>query len=183
MDILWHGNSPTTTSAYGIQTALFVPRIAALGHDVIINGPFSFSGSPIEWEGFTVLPAARDVAGNDTILAAYEYFKRDLIITLCDPFALLKCAKDLPQANVAHLFPVDCNPLGEADVTVLREGQGTPVAISRFGSGFSAPRARTTPSMHLTGSTPRFSAPATRSLTGTRCPASRTPRSSSACAR
>ena len=133
MDILWHGNSPTTTSAYGIQTALFVPRIAALGHDVIINGPFSFSGSPIEWEGFTVLPAARDVAGNDTILAAYEYFKRDLIITLCDPFALLKCAKDLPQANVAHLFPVDCNPLGEADVTVLREGQGTPVAISRFG--------------------------------------------------
>jgi glycosyltransferase involved in cell wall biosynthesis len=34
---------------------------------------------------------------------------------------------------VAHWFPVDCDPLGEADVTVLRDGQGTPVAMSRFG--------------------------------------------------
>ena len=135
MRIVWHSNlnSPTTTSAYGQQTALFVPRIAALGNDVVIAGPYSFGGCPIEWNGFTVLPCARDTAGNDTIISNHEYFKADWTVTLADPFGLMRTAKELAQINIAHWFPVDCNPLGEGDVTVLREGRGVPVAMSRFG--------------------------------------------------
>ena len=133
MRLVWHSNSPTTTSAYGQQTALFVPRIAALGNDVVIAGPYSFGGCPIEWNGFTVLPCARDTAGNDTIISNHEYFKADWTVTLADPFGLMRTAKELAQINIAHWFPVDCNPLGEGDVTVLREGQGVPVAMSRFG--------------------------------------------------
>jgi len=45
----------------------------------------------------------------------------------------MKCAPELAGLNVAHWFPVDTDPLGEGDVTVLREGQGVPVAMSRFG--------------------------------------------------
>jgi glycosyltransferase involved in cell wall biosynthesis len=131
--IVWHSNAPWNTSAYGIQTALFAPRIASLGHDIVISAPYSFGGSVLEWEGFQVLPCVRDPAGNDVITANYEFHKADLMITLCDPFGLLKSAKDLAQLNVAHWFPVDTNPLGEGDVTVLREGQGIPIAISKFG--------------------------------------------------
>ena len=67
------------------------------------------------------------------IIPNHEYYRADWTITLADPFGLLKAAKVLSQVNVAHWFPVDVNPLGEADVTVLREGGGVPIAISRFG--------------------------------------------------
>jgi len=133
MKILWHSNAPFAPSGYGVQTALFVPRIAALGHEIVISSPYSFGGSPITWEDFLVLPAVRDQAGNDVMVANYRFHECDLLITLCDPFGLMACARDLAALNVAHWFPVDCDPLGEADVTVLRDGQGIPVAMSRFG--------------------------------------------------
>ena len=116
-----------------MQTALSVPRIAVLGHEIVISSPYSFGGSPLEWEGFPVLPAVRDQCGNDVLVANYKFHKADLLITLCDPFGLMGCARDLAGLNVAHWFPVDCDPLGEADVTVLRDGQAIPVAMSRFG--------------------------------------------------
>ncbi len=115
------------------MTALFVPRIAALGHEIVMAAPYTFGGSPLTWQDFTVLPSVRDLAGTDVFTANYEYFKADLAVTLCDPFGLQRCAKELAQINVAHFFPVDCNPLGEGDVAVLRDGGGIPVAISRFG--------------------------------------------------
>ena len=64
MRILWHSNAPWNGSGYGIETAIFVPRIASLGHEVIISAPYSFGGNVLEWEGFQVLPCVRDPAGN-----------------------------------------------------------------------------------------------------------------------
>lgn len=133
MKILFHSNAPWNNSGYGKQTALFVPRIASLGHEVIISAPYSFGGNVLEWNGFPVLPCVRDTTGSDVIAANYEFFKADLMITLADPFGFMKCAGDLSQLNVAHWFPVDTDPLGEGDVTVLREGLGIPLAMSRFG--------------------------------------------------
>ena len=133
MKLLWHSNGPWNRSGYGKETALFVPRIAALGHEIVIASPYTFGGTPLDWEGFTVLPCSRDTAGTDVFAANYEYFGADLAITLCDVFGLMKAAPDLAQLNVAHWFPVDTDPLGEGDVTVLRDGRGVPVAMSRFG--------------------------------------------------
>ncbi len=133
MKILWHSNSAWNNSGYGIQTAMFVPRIASLGHEIVMAAPYTFAGAVLEWEGFQVLPCVRDPAGNDVIVANYDYHQADLMITLCDPFGLQKSARDLAQLNVAHWFPVDTNPMGEGDVAMLREGQGTPIAMSRFG--------------------------------------------------
>jgi glycosyltransferase involved in cell wall biosynthesis len=112
---------------------LFAPRIANLGHDLLLSCPFSFGGSPLEYEGIPVFGAIKDQAGNDSLLATYGYFNADLLLTLCDVFALLPMRADLTKMNVAHWMPVDCNPMGEADVTVLREGGGIPVAMSTFG--------------------------------------------------
>lgn len=133
MRLTWHSNSPWNNSAYGKQTALFVPRIAALGHEVTIAAPYTFGGCPLEWNGFTVLPCVRDTAGNDVILQNHEFTRADWTIVLADPFGLLKAARGLAQIDCAMLMPVDCNPLGEGDVTVLRESGAVPVAISRFG--------------------------------------------------
>ncbi len=110
-----------------------MPRIAKLGHEVVISSPHSFAGSPLEWEGFKIIPAAGDVMGNDIIAANYHYYQADLLITLCDVFGLLPSAAQLAGMNVAHWTPVDCDPLGGGDLTVLREGMGIPIAVTRFG--------------------------------------------------
>lgn len=134
MRLVWQSNSPTNNSGYGKQTALFVPRIASLGHEIVaISSPYTFGGAPIEWEGIPVLGIARDSMGNDTIVSNHEYCKADLTIVLADPFSLLKTAGLLEQINIAIWFPVDCVPLGKGDVTVLRESQAIPIAISRWG--------------------------------------------------
>jgi glycosyltransferase involved in cell wall biosynthesis len=133
MRLVWHGNAPWNSSGYGVQTALFVPRIASLGNEILISAPYSFGASVLEWEAFPVFGCARDSAGNDVIIRNHEYFKADLTITLADVFGLARCAPGLPQINVAHWFPVDCNPLAKGDAMVLREGGGHPIAMSGFG--------------------------------------------------
>ncbi len=87
----------------------------------------------LEWEGIPVLPCVRDTAGNDVIVPYYEYTKADVLISLCDPFSLLQVAPALAQTRWFPWFPVDCEPLGSGDVTVLREGRGVPIAMSHFG--------------------------------------------------
>lgn len=134
MKIIWHSNGPWNTTGYGEQTALFVPRIASLGHEIVMAAPYTFGGSPLDWNGFPVLPSVRDSAGCDVIAPNYEYHGADLLFTLCDPFGLQKATGTLEQINVAHWFPVDCNPLGDGDVTVLRDGGGIPIAMSQFGA-------------------------------------------------
>ena len=112
-----------------------MPRIAGAGHEIVaIAAPYTFGGAVLEWEGIPLLPSVRDMAGNDIITANYEYFKADLLFTLCDPFGLQKSAKDLSQINASMWFPVDTNPLGEGDVAVLRDSQAIPVAMSQFGA-------------------------------------------------
>ena len=134
MRIVWHSNSPTTNSGYGQQTALFIPKIIEYGHEIVaISSPYSFGGSPIEWNGIPILGTARDMAGNDIILRNHEYFKADLTITFADPFGLLRSAKELSQINVASWFPVDCDPLGYGDASFLRESGAVPIAMSQFG--------------------------------------------------
>jgi glycosyltransferase involved in cell wall biosynthesis len=116
------------------MTALFVPRIAALGHEIVaIAAPYSFGGSPISWNGIPILGTARDIAGNDVILRNHEYFQAHLTLTLADPFGLLRSAKELSQIPVASWFPVDCDPAGYGDVAFLRDSGAVPIAMSLFG--------------------------------------------------
>ncbi len=88
----------------------------------------------LQWEGFKLLPAVGSNAGCDVLKANYDFFGSDLLLTLCDPFALLPAVEDLARMRTAIWFPVDCQPVGQPDVTVLREALGViPVAMSRFG--------------------------------------------------
>ena len=137
MRIIFHSNSPFNQTGYGKQAALIVPRIDAMEeHEIAaFAAPYSFGAAALNYDGIPLFGCARDSAGNDIITQNHEFFDADLTITLADPFGLLKAATAgvLRQLNLAMLFPVDCSPLGEQDVTVLRESGAIPIAISRFG--------------------------------------------------
>jgi len=129
--IVVNSNAPFLKTGYGIQTGLLVRRLAAAGHDVTVSSPYSFFGNAFAWEGHTVLPGGLDAFGSDVIDAHYRYAGADLLITLCDVFAM--DAKKLKSLNVAHWMPIDCNPLGALDKLKLEQSGGTPIAFSRFG--------------------------------------------------
>lgn len=129
--LLFHSNAPLTLTGYGLQTALFVPRIRDLGYDITLTCPMSMNMAPITWDGMTIYGCAGDPLGNDVLPLRSANF--DLTITLCDLFGLFPCSAQLAQRKIAHWMPVDCNPMGEKDIAALRATQGVPVAISRFG--------------------------------------------------
>jgi glycosyltransferase involved in cell wall biosynthesis len=133
MRILWLSNGPFVPSGYGVETALFVPRIAALGHEISVYAPYSYAGAPLAWGEHTVFGSAGDTYGNDALAGHYQALGCDLLLTLCDIFKLIPSVPELARMNVAHWLPVDCEPASEIDLAVLRDGGGTPVAMSRFG--------------------------------------------------
>lgn len=136
--ILWHspGVNPT---GYGQQTALFVPLLASLGHEVAISAFHATHGAATEWNGHKVYPGGHDSYGADVLRQHARHFGADLVITLMDVWALEpEAVRGLP---VAHWMPVDCDGggglqergLSLRDHLYLKAGGGVPVAMSQFG--------------------------------------------------
>lgn len=136
MKILLHSNLPGSPSGYGQQAALFVPRIASLGHEVAVSAFYSTHDTPPEWEGHKVYPPGRRGYGEDVLAQHARHFGADLVITLMDVWALgAEPVRELRAAGVkvAQWMPVDCSPLSMADRAVLEESRAVPIAMSRFG--------------------------------------------------
>jgi len=139
MKILWHSNSPEATSGYGVQTALFVPRIANLGYEVAISADTRINLPPTTWQPanyaydyhFRVYPAGIYQLGADTLPWHYKDFGADLLITLADmwqydPATVAGC-------NTAMWMPIDCDPLGNADRGFMEATRANVIAMSRHG--------------------------------------------------
>jgi glycosyltransferase involved in cell wall biosynthesis len=125
-------NAPWSTTGYGRQTALWVPRLAALGHDVAIAAFHGLHGAPLNWQGIQVYPGSiEDPFARDILPGHYQNFRADLVITLMDAWVLDPAR--LTGMNVAHWMPVDCAPLSAMDRHVLGVGGGNPVAMSEHG--------------------------------------------------
>jgi glycosyltransferase involved in cell wall biosynthesis len=132
MKILWHSAAPWILSGYGIQTDLFAPRVAALGHDVAISGYIGAHQLTGEWKGLTVYPAGTNNAiGMDVIGYHYEQHQADVCLALCDAWAL--SPKMMRLLNSACWMPVDQDPLSSMNVDFLRESGARPVAMARYG--------------------------------------------------
>lgn len=135
MRIVWHSNAPWNSSAYGQQTALFVPLIRDLGHEVYISAFNGLTGGTLTWEGITILPGAAigDDYGAGLLTEHMRQLDADLAITLTDIWVLNPSTiKDIP---VAHWMPVDCTPLSCMDKMCLQISGARPIALSRFGEG------------------------------------------------
>ncbi len=136
MKILWHSNAPWVPSGYGVQTALFAPRLAQMGHDVACSGFFGSHGANLVWNGLPVYPAGYQGYGNDVVHGhATQHFRGNfsegLVISLMDTWVI--------DPSIARLLnwlawtPVDHEEVPPAVAGVIREGEIIPLAMSKHG--------------------------------------------------
>ena len=134
MRILAHGNAPHLATGYGQQMALLVPRLASLGHEVVISAFCGIQGTRSNWGSIPVLPGGLDAYGNDVLAGHAKVSGADLVLTLMDAWVLnSEMVAGLPAA--ACWMPVDCTPLSAMDRQFLRASGAAPVAMSEFGRG------------------------------------------------
>jgi glycosyltransferase involved in cell wall biosynthesis len=145
MRILWHSCAPWLKSGYGQQTAIFAPRIKALGHEIAISGyAGQVHGKTVWQDGIMVFPGGINGAiGMDVIAYWYETAQADACIALTDAWALSPKQMALIP-NSVFWMPVDQSPLSKMNRESLAESKATPLAMSRWGqrvladAGFSA---------------------------------------------
>ena len=132
MRILWHSNAPWAPTGYGQQTALFAPRLRALGHDVAISAFYGLEGGILTWDGMRVFPTDDTKVGRRhlrTYLGLHG--PNALILTLMDVWVLgADAVNGLP---VASWTPVDHDPLPPRVYDYFARSGATSIAMSRFG--------------------------------------------------
>src|SRR3990167_34297 len=112
MRILFVSNHPSLPTAFGQQTALWLPRLRTAGHEVAL---FAFAGcegavSRLA-DGTLVFPRLRDPYGNDAVQGHAEYFNADLVLTLVDPHVLdPEVYAKLPWCAWAPIDATPCPP-------------------------------------------------------------------------
>lgn len=132
MRILWHSNAPWMKTGYGQQTAIWATRLRDLGHDVAIHGYAGAQHLTVEWEGITVYPAGVENAiGMDSISYWYEQHRADVVISLCDAWAL--SPKMMALMPSVSWTPVDAEPLSQGLIDFFAESHARPLAMSRYG--------------------------------------------------
>lgn len=132
MRILWHSNAPWLKTGYGQQTAIWAKRLRDLGHDVAIHGYAGAQHLTVEWEGITVYPAGVEHAiGMDNIAYHYDAHQADVVISLCDAWALAPRLMALMPS--VCWTPVDAEPLSQGLKDFFAESKARPLAMSRYG--------------------------------------------------
>lgn len=143
MRILWHSPPPWCPSGYGTQTRLNVLQLMAMGHDVAISA-YAGVHERAEWldkrtgADISILPASRRSYGNGQIAYNARQWEADVVILLCDLLTMEPTQFTKTGCPVLAWMPVDCDPLGEADLISLsyaRQAGGDirPVAMSEHG--------------------------------------------------
>jgi glycosyltransferase involved in cell wall biosynthesis len=124
--------APWEPTGYGGQTAIWVPRLARLGHEVAVSAYHGLQGAPIEWHGHKVYPSGAHPQGADVLARHAADWDADLVITLVDVWALEDFEPPF-RCKLACWMPIDTEPLAKGDRRVLEVSGATPVAVTRFG--------------------------------------------------
>lgn len=134
MKILFHTNYPGSGTGYGEQAAIVAPRLAALGHDVVISAMTSLGQRADKWEGIPCLPGGFSTYGNDVIgQHARSFFGGGpgLLLVLYDAWAIEPEA--IAGLATAVWSPVHSWPLHGGDKRFWMASGAQPIAISRYG--------------------------------------------------
>ena len=134
LKLLWHCNHPGGGTGYATQTGLFVPRIAEMGHDVVISCMTGLQGQPGTWNGFRCLPSGFVPYSNDVIgTHARSFFGRDpgLVLILYDAWCFDPDA--IAGLATAVWSPVHCQPMSGGDKVFYARSYAQPIAMSRYG--------------------------------------------------
>lgn len=130
MRVLYVANF-SSQSGYAIQSRLFVPRLRALGHEVVVFELSNGAGLPrMTTDGIQILPTHLDPLGSDMILDHYRAMRADAALTLCDAWGFRPDV--MGQLNWFPLTPIDHQPAPPGVVNALRAAV-TPIAISQYG--------------------------------------------------
>lgn len=133
MKILFHSNAMHGKTGYGVQTALFVPRLIALGHEVTVSAFYGLQGAPMRQDGVLTLPAPPtrlDPYGGDTLPADAQHVGADVVISLIDVWVMER--RGTSRINWYPMTPVDHSPLPDTVAEYLEPAR-RPIAFSRFG--------------------------------------------------
>ncbi len=130
----WDGQQPGVGTGYATQSALLLPRLKALGHDLAVSCTFGQIGHMGQWQGIPVFGCSGYTKlGEDTLRGDYDTFKADLCISFCCHWV-----SEHPQLwqmiRALHIMNVDCTPMSLGDYAVLQGTGGTPAATSRYGA-------------------------------------------------
>lgn len=109
MRILWSSNSPWTSSGYGIQTKLIVPRLADR-HPVALFCWYGLEGGIIHWNSIPCYPKAGHLYGVDILPLHAAHFKADIVITLIDAW-VQEPQTWPPSLRWVPYFPIDHQPI------------------------------------------------------------------------
>lgn len=141
--ILWHSNGPHTMSGYGQQTALFVPRLATLGHDIAISCFYGLEGSTIKWtpgEPFesthTCYPTDRTRFGLEMLpfyVDMHAAGEKCLVLSLMDVWVMMPQIERLKELDWVCWTPVDHDPAPPMVVDFLLKSRARVIAMTRFG--------------------------------------------------
>jgi glycosyltransferase involved in cell wall biosynthesis len=112
MKINFFSNAIWARTGYGNQTALFVPRLRQLGHEMSITAFYGLEGSIINLDGIPVYPRGQMAYGQDVWSAHAHHAGAEVCISLMDAWVFE------PGMNPHHVpwipwFPVDMDPLPE----------------------------------------------------------------------
>jgi hypothetical protein len=131
--LLWKSAYPGMPTGYGQQSALILPRLKALGHELAVSITFGQEGHTSYWNGIPVFGASGYTSlGEDTVGGDYERFGADLCIT----FMCTWQSQSPPlwrNLRTLHLMNVDCAPMSWGDYVVVADTGGMPAATSRAG--------------------------------------------------
>ena len=132
MRILWHSADPDTPTGYASQTALLLPRLAGLGHEIALSCSYGVESYNTSWRDFKVFgktPYAE--VGQDVVIGHYKSWGADLVVTfLCTWILDPRAWRDM---RVLHLAPVDAEGMSARDYGVIANSGGLPAAVSQWG--------------------------------------------------
>jgi glycosyltransferase involved in cell wall biosynthesis len=143
MKVLIHSNGPHVPSGYGKQARHAGKILRDLGHEVAFSCFSGLSGSPMRWDGYTLLPSGMLDFSPDTIVPHALTMGADLVIPIMDFHKLAPAAGQWQQATAGH--PMTMAAFIVADCVAENGGPSMldqqalplfgphPVAISRFG--------------------------------------------------
>jgi len=130
MRFTWLANAPWTYTGYGTQTALFTPRLQALGHDIAVIANWGHEGAPINWGNVQVFGRSFHPFALDIMYGHSRTWKADALITLMDTWVFTP--DDLKEIPWIPWYPVDMDPIPQAIVDKLKRARAI-IAMSKYG--------------------------------------------------
>jgi len=130
MRINWFSNSPAATTGYGVQTKLFVPRLAKLlDKGISVTAFFGVQSGVLNINGIKVYPNFKHPYGQDVIGAHAQWDQADAVVTLVDAWVIQNENIELPWFP---WFPIDHEPMPANVLAKVRQA-AKPIVMSKFG--------------------------------------------------